>query len=1210
MSETSAPSVPRDDETAVIPVGSHDELALTDEQRAAEIQELNDMLARSDRSEEPNPGSEQLRITVGSIEDVRARARDAADARLSQETQHGGGFRGFIRRIWKGSVAQPYYQQKYQRQAEQEIIETGNLHVHTGGSQEDSDRTIAAAVTQMTHKHADELISAGAGESLQRIDDETDEQAVNVKNGINGLIEAYCSGDLDDANFEEEKNRVLTELAKENPELLGEGLMFADNLLEIAQNVRGMVRHDRGVQAILESVRIDVGKLNTGVRTEANFTRTDEIIDKIQKSKVGALVSETTIETAASVIAAAGRWTIQRGVARAAALTGVGAVGTGLIAGLRESKRIKEERRQHARESAMGMEFDESAKRRQEIEQTRYETLGAQDLTSALDALFDEPDAEGIRQIKDLTEQGFFEAAAIVAQARTRMRLSDERNIDLLHYSSAESVADERIQLLLSTIYAEKALSQLLEQKGGMDWLQNAGLNVRLDGRQETLADLIEQHSAVIEAEISGDMTAKDAVFRKVQRSHVLKAAVIGGTVGLVVGTATQEAIAHLPGIGDSIHGLGEGRPGGGERSTLLNGAWQNISETFGNQDPSNAMTGNLLDVGGGGRFTETEGFTPKQDSAGNWFIEQDGSGKKIDLAYGTDGKLTDESRQALTEAGFDIHGKMTTPELSGVTHEMMLGYNKVVLPEEYNLQQVAPGDWNIVDVKGDVVQNLKLNFDGSLSAETVANLEAGGIGVNHTQDLITETRVVDGIGHHEVIQNHLPDMQQVHRVLWYGNDTPAPNFDLNELKLWAGGVNGSWFDEQGNVVLDGSQMRENWSFQGGQSVNPFEATAEGRLTAAISLSRDTQNMVFNFQFETLPNGKTVAVIPPDHPVHQLFKMDGDKRVFTGAFIETMEHTGQQSPNGENVKILNTFVGNNNPGPMTDVITETHAVHTTGLDIQPAPENIEVITYQGSDLVEAPPIIPLRSRAGLENSNERDEQLPAMVATQPSSNEIEVWRGGHPAVIEQYVKRKVERVVPRSQEVELYNADRKGATRTKFKSDTSFSAEQQENIGQTPGGRAGSQQNDSQKEIFEEAEAQLPVTFSLNGNGEEYSREEMSKIVQEYLANNIAKGSRLDYLLRSSAITTPEEFVLAVEEELDRINNRWFRDSGLSKQSTLRKAALQFMPDHHILSFGRILYFYQADSLQPGSRPGLGLNGQTGRDLLKLMFINARRNKA
>jgi hypothetical protein len=352
--------------------------------------------------------------------------------------------------MWKGNIGREYYQQKYMREAQQEIVTTGNLHVHTGGTEEDSSRTMQSVISRLTHDNVDELINSDIGETHARLDDGNDETAIAVKAGITGLIDQYARGDLDDDSFEEEKNRVLQQLARSNPDLLGEGDLFADNLLTVAQNVKAMVRHDRGVADILQDARFDVGRVRTDARTEARYSRVDRVVESIQRTRVGSWLNESTVGAAASIVAAATRLTVQKGVAKAAAVTGVGAVGTAVIAGVRESKRVKDERRRHSREMAAGEQIESGSKRREKMEDTRYETVSATQLTGALDVLFEDSGDSEHRKVKELTEQGFFEAAAIVAQIKARNRISSQQNIDLVHFSSSENIEEERLQMMLT----------------------------------------------------------------------------------------------------------------------------------------------------------------------------------------------------------------------------------------------------------------------------------------------------------------------------------------------------------------------------------------------------------------------------------------------------------------------------------------------------------------------------------------------------------------------------------------------------------------------------------------------------------------------------------------------------------------------------------------------------------------------------------------
>ncbi len=983
MSETGTLPGPVDEEDIMNSVqaravpGAPDTLPMTDEERATEIADLEaqfnapDAIRESEsvanipaeedtpdveprEPDEPRP-EEPVRIAIGNLDkSVDAVSRDRSDARIAEETQ-GRGVRGFIRKLWKGGSFRELHFQRYRREARDEILESGNLHIHQTDDADAQGRTTQSVIEKLTHRNVDELISEGSGETHRRIEEDTDPEAQAIKGAVMDLIDRYARGDLDDDNFEEEKNRVLHELAQDNPDLMGEGRLFADNLLQVAQNVSAMVRHDRGVQDILADAVIDIGQIRTDAKTEARYSKTDAMIEKIQKTGLGKWLNESTIITAVSAVSSVTKLAVQSGIAKAAALTGVLGVGGAVIAGKRQSKIVKEERREHSRESAAGETFEAGSKRREKMETARYETISATDATAALQVLFEDSDEEGMRKVRELTQQGFFEAAMLVAQLRTRDRLSDQDSIDLFHFSSAEAISDERLQMQLTAIYAEAALGEYLEEKGGIDWLREEGLNVEI----ESYDQLMSLGVAVTEAEVQADMTAKDEAFKKIHRSEVMRAALIGGAVGVTVGLAAQEAMAHLPGVGDHLYGLGESKAPPGGRNTLLGGIFNHDQVGF---------TGNVTELGGSSKFADIEGYTTQQDKAGHWFIEQTSTGKKIPLDYDSNGLLTGAAKDRLTEAGFDVHSKIDVVTLSGKTQEFTIGNNKVILPEGFKFHEVSPGNWEILNPDGTKAQDVALNFDGSFNQQTLASMQANGIGVTATPHVITETVTVDGRGANDIIQNHLADTTKVHRTLWYGNDTPAPNFDLNELRLHAGGVNGSWFDDQGNVVLDASSMKANWSFQGGQSVNPFEATGQGRLSMAISASRDTQGNIFDFQFHTTPDGRTIATIPPSSPVHQLFQMQGGKRVFNGAFAEVMEHTNQQAPtSAENVKILATYVGKNNPGNLTDQITTTRTIYDTVVDIKPGPEHVEVITFNGSSPVEAAPVIPFYARRGLEN---------------------------------------------------------------------------------------------------------------------------------------------------------------------------------------------------------------------------------------------------
>ncbi len=173
----------------------------------------------------------------------------------------------------------------------------------------------------------------------------------------------------------------------------------------------------------------------------------------------------------------------------------------------------------------------------------------------------------------------------------------------------------------------------------------------------------------------------------------------------------------------------------------------ENPTQRFTNREGSAGFTGNLTDIGGSAKFADVDGFETKQSPDGDWFIENTTSGDKIDITYDDKGLLTPESKQTLNEAGFDVSSNIDTPTLSGVTEEFKLGNNTFTFPEEYGIEELSPGNWNIVDQNGEVVHALGLNFDGSLTSESIAELQAGGIGVNDSVSLVETRTPVSGLG-------------------------------------------------------------------------------------------------------------------------------------------------------------------------------------------------------------------------------------------------------------------------------------------------------------------------------------------------------------------------------------------------------------------------------------------------------------------------------
>jgi hypothetical protein len=235
------------------------------------------------------------------------------------------------------------------------------------------------------------------------------------------------------------------------------------------------------------------------------------------------------------------------------------------------------------------------------------------------------------------------------------------------------------------------------------------------------------------------------------------------------------------------------------------------------------------------------------------------------------------EGLQETKGASVDLVESGRGVELSGETKSIPVfdDNNKLRIPKEYSLQDVSNGSGNgrfeLLDQNGDKVTEFKLNADGTLTPKAIANLEKAGLKVEDTVTKIKSTETITSGTPEDLLWTTADQTENVRRTLWYGNDTSGI-YDKNELRAHAGGINGDWYDAQGNVVIDVTAMQPDGSYWDSQSANPWQLADDNKLKAGISLSKGTQDFVYDFNIERTPEGRLLATIPKDSPAHQLFE--------------------------------------------------------------------------------------------------------------------------------------------------------------------------------------------------------------------------------------------------------------------------------------------------------------------------------------------------
>ena len=171
-------------------------------------------------------------------------------------------------------------------------------------------------------------------------------------------------------------------------------------------------------------------------------------------------------------------------------------------------------------------------------------------------------------------------------------------------------------------------------------------------------------------------------------------------------------------------------------------------------------------------------------------------------------------------------------------------------------------------------------------------------------------------------------------------------------LQVNGGGVNGKGLDEDGNYVFHMKNFTTEGSYHANQSVDARDMMHDGKAKLLLSISKDTQNNVFEFSYDN--NGN--VVIPKDSEAAKiLFSVENGHAVFNGAYAEVAEPMGYTDDGTEKVRVLGTLVGRDNAN-LKDIIVDEKLI-----------PNLTINMPVASDFDVEPPIpIPMTPRRPLE----------------------------------------------------------------------------------------------------------------------------------------------------------------------------------------------------------------------------------------------------
>lgn len=601
----------------------------------------------------PPPTTEPTKLTVamvGQDVDLDLNAKDEATERLTDELNEGGKVSRIMKGIWKGYLAKGAYINRYEREAKARKLQNNDIldNVDPAASAQSKQSTIERFISEF-----DETIHTGAGEHREVLASDH-ELSQNIKQLIRRSIDENLS---EDALIEERTRILIAYKDTYGDELLGPGIMTADNLLAVRAAVLGAMEHGESIDSLMENMSIVVGESRSGVRGEVHYNAVERTIDKLNGTKIGGLVGPEVVAFTAQLAASLMRIGSRKALA-AAAMTIAPGAGAAVWAGVRENKLTKDDRLQSSREMAQGAEFRPGDKRRVEMELARYETVTAAELTDLLEARFgDEVDLSDPIQLQA--------ALDVLGATELRIQISDTRNMNLISYSSIAAVEEERLALDLALGFAKSTadlhLDATARQALGLD--ADASLKTILDQRSEAFLDAIES-----------DIEAKDEAFKRIKAKRVAKATAVGLLTGLSFGLLSQEMIATFS---DTRQGLIEqlwhapNKPfDGSEHQTVLHGLFDGDKgqDTITHHGPDSVFhTSTIGDHQGVYNVSGDQHLIDNGDHTIN-LVDPTGHATIEHLAVNPDGSLPAASLAILHEHGMNVMDKSSTVDV--LTHE------------------------------------------------------------------------------------------------------------------------------------------------------------------------------------------------------------------------------------------------------------------------------------------------------------------------------------------------------------------------------------------------------------------------------------------------------------------------------------------------------------------------------------------------------------
>lgn len=650
---------------------------------------------------EPSPKPTREKIVIAAL-GVEGQVRDVAETELSEEAKDAG----FLKKVFKHKIFREYFRQKKINAARKSIVQKGNFYHGSGekggsGTWAKSERLKESVIDQFSDEYDDALheeageyrnvlgdegragevkaklqellkefvmvpeMTQGYKEEFERRKNEILNEYAGVSSGLEeaklqaelkGYEEQLANKEITDAAYRDYSSQIHKRIERLHRENAEPARIYADNLLEVAEQFRAAGDHEDAITELIEGTEIIIGQAKAGARTEAEYNSYDRLFDKLRASPLKPFLNMPVVAAGAALAYSVGS-VVAKGKIRAAAALGAGIFGgavggalfipVGALLGSAtagafigrsvEKQRLLEQRTQHLRDIAKGKAFDKNAAERREMHKYSYETRDVQDLIAGLwGELYTQTD-ENTYEPKPLDEVDTKRLFETLAATDAYILASDRHGVDLISYTEEASITKERHELDMlrreaKKLFGEEELSELESARAKL-------VRELMHGKEGSLG--VEQ---------------KDRLFNKMRDNAGWKAAARGLAFGGAFGLVAQEVGAVAT---DGLNHLGVGIDRG---DTVLRSLFREATPGT----PSSVHVDNiLLPEGktslleqGDSKYFLPEGTGLQEQKDGTFNFTYKGEALAKHLEFKSDGSLTKESQRILKEHGIISHTK------------------------------------------------------------------------------------------------------------------------------------------------------------------------------------------------------------------------------------------------------------------------------------------------------------------------------------------------------------------------------------------------------------------------------------------------------------------------------------------------------------------------------------------------------------------------